>query len=337
MLDVDPKVGSAAVIAIAGSGAIALGAVVGATLVWAMLHRPPTRDHDADRRALQMRAAELATRALESGSPLACLDGLAGDAVETACEKALFASPATVATATSYAAARLALVADMAAYVKAGGTDIDATLLPLRRSLEADRFGFLAHALAVRDGCTSENCKALDVLHDANQVRINLSSGTLDRYLDHYLTAWAQPPDATTADAGATTATAQTGTPPPRKMVNIDFPTADSIPAISIMNPEPTGKGAPGAAAAAAADPNPPAAAATPARKPRKQAANPPPQAPQAAAPSVPPAPAQAQVDPVWTPAPPASPQAAAAAPPAANFAPSGMAPVQLTPFTSQQ
>jgi hypothetical protein len=334
MLDVDPKVGSAAVIAIAGSGAIALGAVVGATLVWAMLHRPPTRDHDADRRALQMRAAELATRALESGSPLACLDGLAGDAVETACEKALFASPATVATATSYAAARLALVSDMAAYVKAGGTDIDATLLPLRRSLEADRFGFLAHALAVRDGCTSENCKALDVLHDTNQVRINLSSGTLDRYLDHYLTAWAQPPEAATADA-TPTATAQPGAPPPRKMVNIDFPTADSIPPISIMNPEPVGKGAP--AAAAAADPNPPPAAAPPGRKPRKQAASPPPQAPQAAAPIVPPVAAQAQVDPVWTPAPPAAPQAAAAAPPAANFAPGGMAPVQLTPFTSQQ
>jgi hypothetical protein len=335
MLDVDPKVGSAAVIAIAGSGAIALGAVVGATLVWAMLHRPAVRDHDADRRALQMRAAELATRALESGSPLACLDGLAGDAVETACEKALFASPATVATATSYAAARLALVSDMAAYVKAGGTDIDATLLPLRRSLEADRFGFLAHALAVRDGCTSQNCKALDVLHDASQVRTNLSGGTLDRYLDRYLTAWAQPPDAATADAGATPATAQPGAPPPRKMVNIDFPTADSIPAISIMNPEPTGKGAP--AAAAAVDPNPPAAAAPPARKPRKQANNPPPQALQAVAPSVSPAPAEAQVDPVWTPAPLAAPQAAAAAPPAANFAPGGMAPVQLTPFTSQQ
>jgi hypothetical protein len=328
MLDVDPKVGSAAVIAIAGSGAIALGAVVGATLVWAMLHRPPARDHDADRRALQLRAAELTTRALESGSPLACLDGLAGDSVEAACEKALFASPATVATATSYAAARLALVADMMAYVRAGGTDIDATLLPLRRTLEADRFGFLAHALAVRDGCTSQNCKALDVLHDASQVRTNLSGGTLDRYLDHYLTTWAQPPDAATADATAT-ATAQAGAPP-HKMVNIDFPTADSIPAISIMNPEPTGKGAP----AAAADPNPTAA---PARKPRKQANNPPPQAPQAAAPSAPPAPAEAQADPVWTPAPPAPPQAAAAAPPAANFAPGGMAPVQLTPFTSQQ
>ncbi len=76
-------------------------------------------------------------RALAPGSPLACLDGLAGENVEAACEKALFAAPATVAAATSYVAARLALLADMAAYTKRGGGDIDSALLPLRRSLES--------------------------------------------------------------------------------------------------------------------------------------------------------------------------------------------------------
>src|SRR6202035_444787 len=129
-------------------------------------------------------------------------------------------SPATVATATSYAAARLALVSDMAAYVKAGGTDIDATLLPLRRSLEADRFGFLAHALAVRDGCTSQNCKALDVLRDASRVRANLSGQTLDRFLDRYLTVWALQPDspAPVADAAPQSQpTYQPGVPGQRK------------------------------------------------------------------------------------------------------------------------
>ena len=43
----------------------------------------------------------------------------------------------------------------------------------------------------------------------------------------------------------------------PHKMVNIDFPTAASIPAVSIMNPEPNGPVLPGVAAAAAANPNP--------------------------------------------------------------------------------
>jgi hypothetical protein len=204
-------------------------------------------------------------------------------------------------------------------------------LLPLRHSLETDAYGFLAHALAVRGGCTSQNCKALGVLADASRVRANMSGQTLDRFLDHYLTVWAQQPDgpgpvADAATQSQPTPTYQPGAPGPRKMVNIDFPTAASIPAVSIMNPEPGTKPTPAGAAASAANPNPPAPVATtasapPSKKPRKQAANPPAQAP---APAAPPAPATVveQPDPVWTPAAPAPPaQAAATAPaPAANF-----------------
>jgi hypothetical protein len=214
----------------------------------------------------------------------------------------------------------------MAAYVKHGGRDIDGALLPLRHSLETDAYGFVAHALAVRDGCTSQNCKALEVLRDPSRVRANLSGQTLDRYLDRYLTVWALQPDGPAPVADATTQsqpTYQPGGPGPRKTVNIDFPTAASIPAVSIMNPEPGTKPTPAPASAAAnSNPQAPAAAAAsppPAKKSRKQAANPPAQAPAAA-----PAPAAVveQPDPVWTPVPPAPPaQAAATAPaPAANF-----------------
>jgi hypothetical protein len=214
----------------------------------------------------------------------------------------------------------------MAAYVKHGGRDIDGALLPLRHSLETDAYGFVAHALAVRDGCTSQNCKALEVLRDPSRVRANLSGQTLDRYLDRYLTVWALQPDGPAPVADAATQsqpTYQPGGPGPRKTVNIDFPTAASIPAVSIMNPEPGTKPTPAPASAAAnSNPQAPAAAAAsppPAKKPRKQAANPPAQAPAAA-----PAPAAVveQPDPVWTPAPPAPPaQAAATAPaPTANF-----------------
>jgi hypothetical protein len=164
---------------------------------------------------------------------------------------------------------------------------------------------------------------------------------TLDRYLDHYLTVWALLPDGPgpVADAAPPSQpTYQPGAPGQRKMVNIDFPTAASIPAVSIMNPEPGTKPTPAGAAASAVNPNPPAPAAAtpsapPAKKPRKQAANPPAQAP---APAAPPAPATVveQPDPVWTPAPPA--QAAATAPaPAANFTSSGAGP--LNPFGSPQ
>ena len=333
-----------AVNAAACMGVVAVGAILGAAMAWALLSRPSAPNHDADRRTLEARAQELNERALAPGSPLACLDALAGDNVVSACEKALFTSPATVAAATSYAAARLQLLADMTVYVRLGGSDIDGILLPLRRSLETDSFGFLAHALAIRDGCTSKDCKALDVLRDSSRVRANLSGQTLDRYLDHYLTAWAQPTEVPVADASAQNqpaSTSQSGVPGQRKVVvNIDFPTAASIPAVSIMNPEPSGKVLPGVAAAAAANPNPPpaaaaAATASPSKRSRKQAANPP---AQAVAPSPPPPPASTD-DPVWTPAtvaPPAQ-AAATAGAPAANFASGAAGPVQLTPFVSPQ
>jgi hypothetical protein len=298
---------------------IVIAATLGGAMSWALLGRASATDHDADRRGLEMRADELTAHALAPGSALPCLDALAGEAVEAACEKALFASPATVAAATSYVAARLTLVSDMTRFSKNGGANIDGALVPLRRSLEADRFGFLAHVLAVRDDCTSENCKALEVLKNSSHVRANLSAATFDGYLDRYLTAWTQSPDSAVADAGPP---ASPGGQPSHKVVNIDFPTAASIPPVSIMNPEPGTKAAP-----AAANANPPAAdgaAASSSRKPRKQAAAP-----------LPP-PAVGQIDPVWTPAPAASMPPPATAP-AANLASGPTAPVQLAPPASTQ
>jgi len=315
-------------------------AAAGAT-AWMLLgqQQQTSRDREADRRALEIRAQELTAHALAPGSPLACLDAVAGDGVDAACERALFASPSTVAAASAYAAARLELLTEMDAYVKGGGAGIDGMQRPLRRSLETDSFGFLAHALAVRDACTSQNCKALEVLRDAGRVRANLSGQTLERYLDRYATVWAQTPDTPVpvADAGATNqpaTAAQPGAPGQRKMVNIDFPTAASIPPVSIMNPEPGTKPSPPVGAAAAANAAP---AAAPAKRARKQANNNPPA--QAAAPS-PPAETLSpagQADPVWAPAPQAAPAppAQAAAPtsaPAANFAAGGAAPLPLAP-----
>jgi hypothetical protein len=201
----------------------------------------------------------------------------------------------------------------------------------------------------------------LALLNDPSHVRANLSGQRLDRYLDHYLTAWAQPPDLPVADAtppnsGAAnpasgpSAMNAPGTPGPKKVVvNIDFPTADSIPPISIMNPEPKGPVVPGAAAAAAAagaDKNlAPAAAAATGKKSRKQANNAP------APPAAPPPAEAAPVDPVWGPgtaalapqpaAPAAKPQApqqaaAPASPAGATIAPATAAPVQLIPSAPQ-
>ena len=91
---------------VAASGArsvlVVLGAVLGASMTWAFLDGGAVRDQGAERRALEMRAEQLSAQALAPGSPLACLDALAGQTIEAACEKAVFAAPASVATAISY-------------------------------------------------------------------------------------------------------------------------------------------------------------------------------------------------------------------------------------------
>jgi hypothetical protein len=233
--------------AIEHAALIGLCATLTGSLTWACLYTLAMR---GERNVLETRAQQLNAHAMAVGSPLACLDPLAGDAVEGACEKAVFASPENVAAATSYVAVQFALLADMTDYRQHGGKDIDRALLPLRRALEADPFGFVAHMLQVRDGCTSDNCPALALLHDPTHVRTNLIAQTLDHFVDHYREFWGKTPDVPVAAVTDTPTAVQAEGK--HKVVNIDFPSAASIPPISIMNPEPKGPATPHAAGAPA-------------------------------------------------------------------------------------
>jgi hypothetical protein len=221
---------------------ILLAAVLTGSLTWAYFGSAAMREQSAERSALELRAGQLTAQALAPGSPLACLDGAAGDAIQGACETAVFATPANVAAAIAYVSAQFTLLSDMTDYVRRGGADIDDAMLALRGGLEADPFGFLAHTLVLRDGCTSEKCPALALLHDPSHVRTNIIAQTLDHYVDHYRDVWAKSADVPVADAAdrPSGAVADANAPGKRKvMVNIDFPSAASIPPISIMNPEP--------------------------------------------------------------------------------------------------
>ncbi len=301
------------------TGLVIAGAFLGAVMTWAFLDRGASGDRGAERRSFETRAEQLGAQALAPGSPLACLNALAGDGVETACEKALFASPASVAAASSYVAAQLTLLTSLAGSARRGGPDVEDMLASLRRSLEADRFGFVAHVLAIRDGCTSQSCKPFALLRNADRVRANLSDTTLDRYVERHAARWGAGSDAAVAEAAAPQ------TPqPPHKPINIDFPTASSIPAVSIMNSEPSGPVVPGAAAAAASNPNPPPGGAATPRHARKQTSAP---AAPSAAQTIPPG--SAAVEPIWpepVPPPPSPPT------PQTAVAPAPAAPVQLTP-----
>src|SRR5712671_2101220 len=103
-----------------------------------------------ERRALDDRKAALIAGSIAPGSALSCLDELAGEAVEAACEKAVFASPEAVAAGVKYVTAQLALLKDGTAYVERGDAGYAAEIAPLRTAIELDRFGLVAHVLGDR-------------------------------------------------------------------------------------------------------------------------------------------------------------------------------------------
>lgn len=255
--------------------------------------------------------AELRTQAAVAASlpALSCLDELAGDTVAAGCEKALFGAPDAAAAAVSHTAARidrLTALGDAATAEKGLTSDMKA----LRKSLERDRYGLVAHVLVARDGCTQFDCAAFRSLTDQQQVAANMNSQLYDTLVARYAPTWNAP--ATAPGMPATAALA--GMPPSMptgKPTNAEFPSASSTPPVSIMNPEPTASTRPAAPAAnAAAAPAPRAPAATSA-----QAAAP---AAPAAVKRPPPAPKAARA-PTTAPVPLAPPPASAAAPAAAD------------------
>lgn len=235
------------------AAAIVLAMLIAAGATFVALDRIGDREHAADRRALAQRAGELAARALAPGSPLACLDGAAGDLVEAGCETVLFKRPETIAAAVTYTAARLDLLADAVAYGKAGDGSFDRVTAGLRRAAELDRFGVAAHVLATRDGCTPDRCAAFALVGDANTLKSNLRSRVFAQYVERHRASWTAPENAASPDAPAMSAapandavaavTPATHAPAAPQVVapsgRYDFPSAASIPPVSIMNPEP--------------------------------------------------------------------------------------------------
>lgn len=231
--------------------AIMLAMLIAAGATFLALDRIGDRGHAADRRALAERAGDLAARALAPGSPLACLDGAAGDLVEAGCEAVLFKRPETIAAAVTYTAARLDLLADAVAFGKAGDTSFERVTAGLKRAAELDRFGIAAHVLATRDGCTPDRCAAFALVSDANTLKSNLRSRVFAQYVERHRASWTAPEKAAPADGpamsaapandavAAVTPAAHPPALPAAPSGRYDFPSAASIPPVSIMNPEP--------------------------------------------------------------------------------------------------
>jgi hypothetical protein len=233
----------------------------------------------ADRRALDARQLELASRALAPGSPLACLDGAAGETVENACEKIVFARPETVAAAVAYVGARLSLLSDGLRYAGQGDAAYAVTLAGLRRAIELDRFGIAAHILSTRDGCSPDHCSSFVLMRDTTALKANIGAHAFDKYVARYAGGWneeKQTPVAETAPVASAPATpaAPGVTAAVPLSSKYDFPSAASIPPVSIMNAEPPlPKSAITGQAPAAQAESPEGAAPVPPKRPAGQAA----------------------------------------------------------------
>jgi hypothetical protein len=243
-----------------------VGAAVAGAVVWVVvLDATSAGSFAVQRRALDARLLEMTSRAVAPGSPLACLDGGAGDLVEAACEKAVFATPEAAAASVTYVTAQLSLLADGSELERHSGTNYEFALGGLRHALETDRFGIVAHVLADRDGCTQAHCDAFRLLRDTTQVSENLSAHRYESYVLHHATDWLQSAltamAADTPASGSAPALASTAIPasgplpgsaplasaaPPAPLLTskaapngLYFPSSASIPPVSIMSAEP--------------------------------------------------------------------------------------------------
>jgi hypothetical protein len=258
---------------------------------------------------VRARSAEPSPQIAVAMTPaLSCIDDLAGEAVLAACEKALFGSADAVAAAVSYASSRISQLTALGDVATA-----DRVMTPdqaqLRRAIERDRYGLVAYVLSARDRCQPGDCAAYKSLTDHNQIAANMDEHVYEAAVQRHAVSWGAP---AASQPAAPALAGLTPVAPNGKPTTADFPTANSIPPVNIMTPEPP--------AAAAAAPKPPAAAASVAAKPPATAVA---AKPATALPKPPPSAANAQAAQTAAQAP------AARKPPAPKQRP---APVQLAP-----
>jgi hypothetical protein len=198
---------------------------------WIYLQHTEEQERAAARRALDERAAALLARAVAPGSALSCLNELAGEAVEAACERAVFGSPEAVSAAVSYVTAELALLTDGLVYAGRVDPAYDAELASMRAALQLDRFGIVAHVLAGH-GCTANKCDIANLFSDPSRLLANLHDRAFDGRVTKFTAVWNGPPRSAIADAAMTR-------PATAVSPQYDFPSSSSIPPVSIMAPEP--------------------------------------------------------------------------------------------------
>ncbi len=209
--------------------------------------------------------ARVGTQQVALAPALACLDGLAGESVEAACERAVFGSADTAAAAVSYAAGQISRV-----IAASNARALTPEQQVLKRAVERDRYGLVAQVVSIRDRCVVSDCPLFRAVSDANQIKANMNDRLYDVLVARYSSSWtsaAAMPGAGSSAAGLLPGGANVPTGRP---TTVDFANSAAIPPVNIMTADPP-------APQAAAVPTPPsrpqaATGAAPAAKSTKDA-----------------------------------------------------------------
>jgi hypothetical protein len=243
--------------------AVALGvAAIVAVTVGLALDRLNARDLAAEARAIEARAFELKVRAATSGSPLACLEATTDRMLQDACEKAVFATAESTAAAVSYVAAQLSVLSAGGKHARDGSLSHSTEMATLRRAIELDRFGIVAHVLAMRTSCRPDACDLFPLLDDSSRISANLAEQPFEGHVKSHMAEWSN------ATRGSPVVNFSAAPTSPTSVVvrpasKLFFPSASSIPSINIMASEP-------ATPAASQKPHETTASADAAPRPRK-------------------------------------------------------------------
>jgi hypothetical protein len=159
--------------------------------------------------------------------------------VEAACEKALFATSEAVVAALAYVNAQYSLLVASAALAERDPGYAPA-VERLRRGIEQDRFGFVAQILSTR-GCNAPGCADLAVLRDAKRILANMKGSAFATRVEAHALAWNPEAPAPVPVFAAASPALPAPTPaeaPAASHRRYDYPSASSIPPVSIMEAE---------------------------------------------------------------------------------------------------
>lgn len=192
-----PRPAAATGAAPSGIGTLALLALVAVAAGAAYFGLKQFEDSSrfVERRALEDRTANLLFQANQPGSVLGCLNVSVTPLLDEACEKQIFAEPGRLASAVGMTAERIALLADATNFAQREPAFLD-RFEHLRRSLESDPYGLVAHVFAIEHKCIPDSCTRFRFLKDTDKIKANLTERKFDGLLAKYSPAWAntQPP-----------------------------------------------------------------------------------------------------------------------------------------------